>query len=313
MTGRAVLVLLISVQCASLYAATLFDLNGRPLSENEIEIVYREKYYENRAYYGWYIFGGETDLPAYLQSSMAKGMKHNFLIKYGFSAETVLSADFHYLYQRKDSIDYNNLQYALVSASRRLPYNFSVSAGIKIPFKNDITDNVYFYDHEDELDLVFSAANRKEEGMFRYLLQLSGERTVYTDRDYQWEMVMTGAAGIKFFENEWQKVSFFLEGRYRAKNYISRQETLAYLVPQLEIEFTDNLHLVVGVEVLLHACNVFAQAADRILYLVSAGYKIDIAAVQEEKEKEDKKEIKSWRDQDIDEEMVPDWWKEGGA
>ena len=323
MRGKFILLsVMLVLFCLPVFSDTLLDYGGDMLPEGKLQATYKEKYFEYNIYYKYFNFFSEGfDKEDVYDGSFLKGMQHNFIVRLGLPWETVLNMDAMYIYQRMDDLDYNDL-HSLSLFGEKYFGPFGLLAGLRLPFNNEIPDDVRFVDTKGRYNFIAGTFIKDAGDVFNYSLQvvfekyLAGAASRIPINIYFWEMSLSASAGFRFFKSEHQSIDFILEAAYRTVNYEEKKSVVSYIVPQVRIEFYNDFYLVAGIEVLAHAENIFLNKFfidddNKIFYLAKLNYVINSDKRKKvEKEEEKVDTTKTWKEQNIDPEMVPDWWKE---
>ncbi len=306
-----------------IHADTLFDYGGDRLSEWKVEASYSEKYFEHNIYYIYYNLFDDTYIDdGQYEGSLLRGMKHNFLIRCGLPGDSVINMDFLYIYQRLGEFDYNNLHNVSLFWEKFFKNGAGLLAGVKIPFDYEMPDDVRFIDSRGKSNAVAGGFYRGESGILSYSASLVFEKDVTFSSGYEGEINALCSTGLKVYETKDQSVDFILEAAYNISRDDGVKQSSLYFVPQARVDFYNDFYFLLGVEILAYAENMFLnkffiEGDKKIFYLAQVNYVIN-SDIREQKEEEKEEEVKSWKEQDIDPEMIPSFWledakiKEGG-
>ncbi len=298
---------------AAAAADTILDFGGMSLPEWKFQAVYREKYFENTVQYRLYEFyytNNPVD-PFYTQKLSA--MRHNFTLRAGLPDNYTATADFLYVYQNYGPYNYNNLQAVTLFGEKYFDW-WGVLAGLKIPVGNEMARDVAIIDSRDEFNLTLGVFARVNAGIFRFSLRGVSEMNVLPDRDCQGAITAGGSAGINFFTSEFQAIDLVLEAEYGTKLYRRSTPYVLYVVPQVAVDFYNDFSLIIGVQFYAFAKETFINENTSPVFLVKLSYLLnsDLRAEKEkvEEKEEEKKEKKWWQIEGVDDEMVPESWKD---
>jgi hypothetical protein len=310
---KAVFFILFAAFSAAAAADTIYTYGGDYVPQWKLQVVYKEKFFENKVYYRKFsVFSspGVTD-PAY--SSTLGVMKHDFILRLGLPGDFSLDADLNYVYQKLGAVyNFNNLQTVSVFTEKYFDW-WGALAGIRVPFWNNMPFDQALYDARDEMNLMLGLFIKPGPGMFRYSAGLYDETCLLSGKNYRGSIFAAASAGVNIYSSEYQAIDFTVETAYSARFLSGRTSSVLYVAPQFYVEFFNDFSFIIGVEFYLAASEIYINSSNTPLYLVKINYTAnsDKRAVKPKEEiKQVIKEKKWWQIEGVDDELVPESWKD---
>jgi hypothetical protein len=310
-------ILLASFTCAA-SADTIYTYGGDYVPQWKVQVVYKEKFFENSVYYKRFFAGfiGDKDASYTLPLS---AMSHDFILRLGLPDDFSLNADFNYVYQRLGTKDltftkynFNNLQTASIFAEKYLDW-WGALAGLRVPFWNNMPFDPSLYDAREEMNLMLGLFIKPGPGMFRYSAGLYNETCMLFGKKYQGNILAAASAGVNIYSSEFQIIDFNCEAAYSARLMSDGTSSVLYVTPQFYVEFYNDFSFIIGVQYYVAASEIFINNPGAPLYLIKINYTAnsDKRAVKPKEEiKQAVKEKKWWQIEGVDDEMVPESWKD---
>jgi hypothetical protein len=308
---KAALIFVFAFFSCAAAADTLYTYGGDYVPEWKIQVVYKEKYFENSVYYKKFSAFGffEEKDPAY--ASTLKGMRHNFILRLGLPDDFSLNADFNYVYQKIDAYNFNNLQSISVFTEKYFDW-WGALAGIRVPFWNEMPFDSRLYDAREETNVIMGLFIRPGPGIFRYSAGIYNETCLLYGKKYQGNILSDASAGINIYSSEYQNIDFMLEAAYNMRLMTGGVSSVLYLTPQFCLEFFNDFSFIVGVELYLAGSEIYINDFNKPRYLIKINYTANSSkrtVKPKEEIKQALKEKKWWQIDGVDDEMIPETWK----
>lgn len=311
MKKTALFMTLMLFTCAAA-ADTIYTYGGDYVPQWKLQVVYKEKYFENSVYYKSFGAFGLADEKDASYTAALKGMRHNFILRLGLPEDFALNMDFNYVYQKQGTYNFNNLQSLAVFTEKYFD-RWGVLAGFRVPFWNEMPFVPALYDSRDEYSLMLGLFLKSGPGFFRYSAGLYKETCVLLGKKYQGSLLASASAGINIYSSEYQSIDLLVEAAYSARLMSAGVSSVLYVAPQFYVEFFNDFYFIVAVELYAAANEIFINAADSPRYLI----KINYTANSEKRAVKPKEPVKSqplekkwWQIDGVDDEMVPESWKD---
>jgi len=303
--------------------ASLLDRAMEHPGEWKFEISYREKYFEYDTYFIEYDVFSRAVIDAARGNSLLTGMINDVILRVGLEDSWLVNADFIYVFQKLEQINIDSLQSAGLSLEKHFAPGTGVSAGIRIPFRLNAPPDERLINYGERLNLTGGFFVKSFTGPFMFSAGVFGEKNLQSG-GYLWEAGIQGAAGVVFFETEDQQLQLIIEAAYKQEHYDEDariRETLFFL-PQVAVKFYNDISMIFGVELPAYAANVYlnrcgldSAAGERVIFTARINYLInserrDEAVMKREVKKDEWAEKKWWQIEGVDDEMIPDSWKE---
>lgn len=294
------------------YANSLFIYDNSFIPEWTLQVVYKEKYFENSIYYREYNFFDFYENIDNSYTETLKGLEHNILLRLGMPNEYILNIDFDFIFQKVWTYDYNNLQTVNFMVEKKIDF-INIIAGLKIPLWFDVEPNPYLIDKRDQLNLLTGLTVDLNFDSLKIFFIFFNEENLCPD-DYFGTRNIILTTGFDFISNEMQKVGLYVENDLKINVFNNLLNYIYYFIPQIKISFYDDFYFIVGVEFYLLAKNVFLNKSDKPQYVFKLNYIINSDKKEKKKEKQEEKvkfeKKKWWQIEGVDDEMIPDSWKE---
>lgn len=308
---RAFFALALVALCCGAYADTLYNYGGDYVPEWKAQAVYKERFFENGFRYdGLSFFGGDPVVVPVL-----KGMKHNLILRMGLPDDYAVNADFCYLYQKIDTLNFNNLQTLSLFGEKYFDW-WGALAGFKGSFWNDMPVNERLLDAREEMNVLLGIFLRPPAGMFKYSAGLYGEKSVLMGRNYDGALLAAAGAGLNIYSSEYQVVNFMLETALDARFTQDEASFAMYAAPQFYVEFFNDFYMVLGMEFYILAHKIYLNDVKQPRFLLKLNYTVNSdkrAVAPKEEVKPPVMEKKWWQIEGVDDEMIPETWKEDGS
>jgi hypothetical protein len=308
---RFLLAAIILFPCG-LAADTAYTCGGDYVPQWKVQVVYKEKYFENSVYYKKFLAGFIEDKDT-AYNSVLNAMSHDFVLRLGLPDDFSLDVDFNYMYQKLGTkYNFNNLQTISVFTEKYFDW-WGALAGIRVPFWNDMPFDPALYDAREEMNLMLGLFIKQGPGMFRYSAGIYNETCLLLGKNYQGNMLAAASAGINIYSSEYQNIDFMVEAACNARLMSGKTSSVLYVTPQFYVEFFNDFSFIIGVEFYVAASEVFINDALKPRYLVKINYTAnsDKRAVKpKEAVKPAIKEKQWWQIDGVDDEMVPESWKD---
>lgn len=283
-----------------LRADTVHILDNAVLPEGDIKIIYSEKYFEYAASYESFLFPVSTQWQE--RPEMVRGIIYNAGVRAGLADGYGAALLMTYIAQKSGSSDRNDLQCAYLAAEKHFPGIVHLRAGLKIPAVWGVM-NDGFINRGGYYGLFAAAYAGSETADFLWDVSIGAETGLVESAP---QALFAGAtAGWRAFRDEGHAVELIMAAEYAAD---SIEGARAYLVPQARIKFTGGFNFNLGVELLFHADDALLNRYDKILYRAGVSYTVFSASAVETAAKDPVKEGATWKEQQIDPEMVPESW-----
>jgi|DewCreStandDraft_4_1066084.scaffolds.fasta_scaffold03128_16 hypothetical protein len=293
------------------YGRSLFIYDNTLLPEWSFQLVYKEKYFENNIYYTQYNFFDYYEDINYLYTETLKGIEHNVILRVGLPENYTFNLSFDFIFQKAGLLDYNNLQTLGLVFEKNIDW-FNIVAGVEIPVF-DMEKNPYLINKSNRLNLLLGLILNFNFDIYKFSFLFFNEENLYLD-DYiaTREIILT--AGIDFITTEFQKVGFYVENDFKMDIFYDFLSYVYYFIPEFKISFYNDLYFIIGVEFYFFAENSFLNKHDKPQYIFKLNYIMNAERKEQKEEKEEKKfkfeRKKWWQIEGVDDEMIPDSWKE---
>ncbi len=294
------------------YADSIFLYNNSFIPEWTVQVIYKEKYFENSTYYIKYNF---LDDFAYIDSSYTErlnGLEYNIFLRLALPDNYILNICADLIFQKAGSLDYNNLQAIDFLVEKKIDF-VNIMAGIKVPLWFDMEENPYLIDKRKYLNLLAGIAADFKFNFLKLSFMFFNEENLYADKYFGTKDIIF-SAGFDLISNEIQKAGIYIENDLRIETFINSFNYVYYFIPQARISFYNDFSFIAGVELYLLAENVFINKYDKPQYIFKLNYIIggDKGEAKEEKKEEKIKfeKKKWWQIEGVDDEMIPESWKE---
>jgi hypothetical protein len=295
-----------------LAADTAYTCGGDYVPQWKVQVVYKEKYFENSVYYKKFLAGIIEDKDT-AYNSVLNAMSHDFILRLGLPDDFSLDVDFNYMYQKLGTkYNFNNLQTISVFTEKYFDW-WGALAGIRVPFWNDMPFDAALYDAREEMNLMLGLFIKPGPGMFRYSAGIYNETCLLSGKNYRGNMLAAASAGINIYSSEYQNIDFMVEAACNARLMSGKTSSVLYVTPQFYVEFFNDFSFIIGVEFYVAASEVFINDALKPRYLIKINYTAnsDKRAVKpKETVKPVIKEKQWWQIDGVDDEMVPESWKD---
>lgn len=262
-------VLLLSAIAAVLFAAginamTYCDMAGDTLGAWNVQVEYREKYFEYNTFYS-----GNT----VTTDTMLRGMDQDFVVRLGLPEGYFTSLGANYVFQNLEALyDYNNVQTLALIAGRRTETGMGILLGIKYPLGSKIADNSRLINRNDMYNMLAGVFQKGYLGPVKYSFQALLEQP-FKATDYQGGMDMSASLGFNFYDDpQKQVIDIIAEIDY---TYIQRGSGNSWaltVIPQAVVKFYNDFSFVAGIEILANADNWTLNKQEKLLYVVKANY-----------------------------------------
>ncbi|MCX8094097.1 MAG: hypothetical protein N3E50_08035 [Candidatus Goldbacteria bacterium] len=293
------------------YAESIFIYKNLFIPEQVFQVVYREKYFEKTTYYIKYNFWNEYAYINPLYKETLTGLEHNILLRAGLPNNYIINVDFDFLFQRVSSFDYNNLQTIVFFVEKKIEL-FKIMAGLKIPMKFEMKTSPYLINKRKHLNLFLGIDTDLNFDWFKICFLFLNQENMDID-NYLGTKDIILTLGFDFISNELQKIGFYIENNLKIDVYNNLVSSIYYFIPQIKIDYNDFV-LIAGIEFYLHAENVFVNKYDKPLLIFKMNYSVSKGKEEmKEEKKEEKKKFekkKWWQIEGVDDEMIPQSWKE---
>jgi hypothetical protein len=309
---RAVFLLAFLACAAAAPADTIYNYGGDYLPEWKLQLVYKEKFFENTVHYREFMVFGAADDRDASYTSANRGMRHDFMFRLGLPDGYVLDAGAQYVYQSLDSQSFNNLQTASLFGEKYFDW-WGAMAGFKASFWNGMPFDERLVDAREEMTVMLGLFAWAPAGVFRWNAGLFSETNVLYGKAFQGSLMAEAAAGLNIFSSEYQSIDFMLEAAYSARLYGSYVSYALYLTPQFRVEFFNDFSFIIAVEFYGAAGEIYINEILQPRYLLKINYTANSdkrAVKQKEPEPQPAAEKKWWHIEGVDDEMVPDSWKD---
>lgn len=294
------------------YANSLFIYDNLFIPTWTLQVVYEEKYFENSIYYRKYNFFDFDENIDNSYTETLKGLEHNILLRFGMPNEYILNIDFDFIFQNVWTYDYNNLQTVNFIIEKKIDF-MNIIAGLKVPLWFDMDPNPYLIDKRDQLNLLTGLSVDLNFDLFKIFFMFFNEENLNPDNYFGTRDIIF-TTGFDFISNELQKVGLYVENDLKINVFNNLQNYIYYFIPQIKISFYDDFYFILGVEFYLLAKNVFLNKNDKPQYVFKLNHIIygdKRGKIEEKQEKKVKFERKKWwQIEGVDDEMIPDSWKE---
>lgn len=283
-----------------LRADTVHILDNAAMPEGDLKIFYSEKYFEYAAIYDGFLFPSSTEWQE--RPQMVRGIIYNAGVRAGFGGGFGAALLMTYIAQKSGDGDRNDLQCAYLAGEKNFPGMVHLRAGIKIPAVWGAMDEGFI--NRGGYYGIFASANTGSE-IADFLWDFSiGAETGFVQSAPQ-SLFADASAGYRVFRDEGHAVEFMLNAEYASD---SSEGSRAYLVPEARIRFSGGFNFNLGVELLFYADDALLNRYDKILYRAGVSYTVLSASGGEVTEKDAVKDGATWKEQQIDPEMVPESW-----
>jgi hypothetical protein len=312
---KAVFILVFAAFYCSAAADTIYTYGGDYVPQGKFQVAYKEKFFENNVYYKSFYVTGPGWLKAPERVFALHAMKHDFILRLGLPDDFSLDADIEYVYQKLDGavpLNYNNLQAVSIFTEKYFDW-WGALAGIRVPFWNKMPFDPALYDSREEMNLMLGLFVKPGPGMFRYSAGLYNETCVLPGKKYQGSLLGCASAGVNLYTSEFQNIDFSIEAAYSARLMSDKTSSVLYVTPQFYVEFFNDFSFIIGVQYYVAASQAVINDPLRPLYLIKINYTAnsDKRAIKpKEAAKPAVKEKKWWQIEGVDDEMVPESWKD---
>jgi len=298
--------------CSACYADSLFIYDNPSIPQWAFQIIYKEKYFENSTYYVKYNI---LDAYSYVDNSYTgtlRGLEYNLLLRLGLPDDYVINAGFDLIFQKTGTLNYNNLQAIDFMIEKKINF-VNVMAGFKVPIWFDMEANSCLIDKRERLDFLTGLSAELDFNRLKFSFAFFNEENLLTD-NYVGTKDVILTAGVDFITNELQKAGLYFENDFRINTFDNLESYVYYFTPYVKINFYNGFYFIAGVEFYLYAENVFINEYDKPQYVFKLNYVMNGNKGKEEEKKEEEKvkfeKKKWWQIEGVDDEMIPNSWKE---
>ncbi len=294
----AFLIMLLSV--FSLSAAPIYRISGSFPGVLDVDAVYSEKYFEYSALYEDFFLPVSGEWQE--RSEPLRGILYEAGARVGLPDGYAAGLYFTYITQKSGNEDRNDLHSVYVSAHKRVEELLNVTAGFKMPgvwgeFAEGLLNRGNFYG-------FFAAAETDGAvGQFIWGAGVSGEAGLINGAPYTFGA--SGVLGYRAYSDDRHSLDLTVETEY---NFDSNEGGSAYIIPKAVIQFDNGFRFSIGVEGLFYAQDALLNRYDRLLYRAGVSYRVYSSSRAEEEKPDAVKEGATWREQEIDTEMIPETW-----
>jgi hypothetical protein len=241
------------------YSETVLSETGNELAPGKMQASYREEYFEHSEFspvgvtdvYTNTYYGALTYVPADLTN---RGMLQDFILRVGVSNTASVGVDLLYVLQKLDVLDYNTFQLISIFGERKFMDTVTVRAGVRIPLKSNIKEDLRLINNNDRQTLYLSAHAENKLWCINYSAAGEYEEEFLTDTDYQRQGSFSGGLGFDIYDNpEKQKVSLMFEAGADVIGFRTRYDSEFYFVPQVRMTFYNDFDILIGASFLTYA------------------------------------------------------------
>ena len=260
---------LIPVFAVSLSAATYCDMAGDTLAAWNVQVEYKEKYFEYNTYYNDGVF--ETGI-------MLRGMDQDFVVRMGLPGDYFVSLGANYIFQNLEALyDYNNVQSLTLIAGRKTQDGPGLLCGLKYPLGSEMADNPRLINRNDMYNFMAGVYQKGSLGPAKYSVQGILEQP-FRQTDYRGTMDLSASLGFSFYDDpQKQAIDIITEVNYTLIQRGSADSYRITVIPQAVVRFYNDFGFVLGVEILADADNWTLNQQEKLLYVVKANYVLNSA------------------------------------
>ncbi|MFP4465970.1 MAG: hypothetical protein ACLFP1_02860 [Candidatus Goldiibacteriota bacterium] len=238
-----------------LFADTFGNPGQKLLEPGSMSVFYEEEYLEYRVFYG----GSDyyTQEISGLGEDMFRGIIFRAGARYGITEEITAGAGMIYIFQKLKEYQHNDFHFLLAGCSWEIIRHLEAFFELKIPFQNEITDDVRLISNNEMLAVSVSLSSEYKIDFFRLGISAGIEQPLKKSELLRGYLV-TGAAGFDIYSGEnRQKIELNMEAVYMLDDTQFYYSNVLTAAPQVHMRFWGGFNILIGAEFLLYADNTY--------------------------------------------------------